>query len=370
LLVIKKEVVLLFRSKRLMFTALILPACLVCLTGFAFVGNIKNVPIMVVNEDRGQSGVNDGLQLTNLLMRSDELDVKYFGNWVTLDQGMGLVRNGRYSALVFIPYDFTDLVGQGRPYINVYVDGSDPVVGYTCSSAILTIASSFGSKGGVRIEPDFLFNTNVGHASSSVQLNQLRFITPGQIGILLSSALTGLSAVNLVAERERGSFEQLLVSPISGSELLLGKILYHVVCIGFYDIASMLCVIVFLLDVRIMGNLALVLLLLILYALASVGFGIFISVTAKTQIAATQTTVYFIAVQVWLSGIVYPITAMPLILRPLAYCLPLTYLGDGLRALMIRGSDFAAVQNDFIAIILFVVIAYILAVKSFSKTID
>jgi ABC-2 type transport system permease protein len=353
-----------------MFTALILPAFLVLLVGFAFVGNIKSVPIMVINEDKGHGDVNDGLQLANLLMRSDQLDVKYFGNWLSVQDGINLIRDGKYSALVFIPYDFTDRVLMGKPYIEVYVDGADPVTGYTCSSAILTIAGQFGSRGGVRIEPDFLFNTNVGHASSSVQLNQLRFIIPGQIGVILSSALTGLSASTVVAERERGSFEQLLVSPISGSEMLLGKILYHVIFIGFYNIASMLFVIVFLLDVPIVGNLSLVLLLLVIYTLASVGFGILISVTSNTQIAATQTTIYFIAVEVWLSGIVYPIRAMPLILRPVAYSLPLTYLGDGLRALMIRGADFATVQNDFIATIVFVVIAYILAVKCFTKRID
>jgi len=210
----------------------------------------------------------------------------------------------------------------------------------------------------------------VGHASSSVQLNQLRFITPGQIGVILSATLTALSGSTIVAERERGSFEQLLVSPISGAELLMGKILFYVCFIGLFNIAALLFVVVVWLDVQIVGNIFLVFLLLFIYAVASVGLGVLISVTSKTQVQAAQEAIYSVTLQIWISGIVYPIRAMPLFLRPLAYMLPLTYLGDGLRALMIRGADFASVQNDFIAVIIFMVLMYIAAVHFFTKRID
>ena len=369
-LVIKKEVILLLRDKRTLAIALLLPSIMTIIAGFAFTGNIKNVPIIVINEDKGHGDVNYGLILTNQLMRSDQLDVKYFGNWLPVETGLDKIRNGQYSALVFIPYDFTNRVLFGKAYILVYVDGADPVVGYTSSSAIISIASQLGSRGGVRIEPDFLFNTNVGHASSSVQLNQLRFITPGQIGVILSATLTALSGSTIVAERERGSFEQLLVSPISGAELLMGKILFYVCFIGLFNIAALLFVVVVWLDVQIVGNIFLVFLLLFIYAVASVGLGVLISVTSKTQVQAAQEAIYSVTLQIWISGIVYPIRAMPLFLRPLAYMLPLTYLGDGLRALMIRGADFASVQNDFIAVIIFMVLMYVAAVHFFTKRID
>jgi ABC-2 type transport system permease protein len=173
-----------------------------------------------------------------------------------------------------------------------------------------------------------------------------------------------------VSEREKGSFEQLMVSPISGAELLMGKILYHVLVVGLINIISILFVVTVFLDVRIVGNIMLVFLLLFIYAIASVGNGVLISVTSKTQVTAAQIAIFFITIAVWLSGIVYPIRSMPLALRPVSYLLPLTYLGDGLRALMIRGSDFAAVQNDFIAVIIYMVLMYVLAVHFFSKKID
>ncbi|MFI5448152.1 MAG: ABC transporter permease [Candidatus Bathyarchaeia archaeon] len=369
-LVIKKEVNLLFRRKSLIITALLLPCIITLVVGFAFTGNIKNVPIIVINEDKGHGDLNYGLVITNQLMRSDELDVKYFGNWLPIQSGIDLIRNGKYSAMVFIPQDFTDRLLLGKAYVLVYVDGSDPVVGYTSSSAIVTVVSQLGSKGGVFVQPDFLFNTNVGVASSSIQLNQLRFVIPGQVGVTIAASLTSLAASTIVAERERGSFEQLLVSPITPAELLMGKILYHVLLVGIVNIVSCLFVVTVFLDVRIVGNLMLVFLMLFMYAIASTGFGVLISVISKSQIEAAEIAIFSLTFQVWLSGIVYPIRAMPQILRPVAYCLPLTYLGDGLRALMIRGSDFATVQNDFIAIIIYTVLMYALAVHFFSKRID
>jgi ABC-2 type transport system permease protein len=369
-LVIKKEIVLLFRSKGLIFTALILPCLITLVVGFAFTGNIKNVPIIVINEDKGHGDMNYGLILTNQLERSDQLDVKYFGNWLPVQNGIDLIRNGKYSALVLIPYDFTDRLLLGKAYLLVYVDGADPVVGYTSSSAIISIASQMGSKGAVQIQPDFLFNTNVGVASSSVQLNQLRFVIPGQVGVTIAASLTALSASTVVAERERGSFEQLLVSPISGGELLMGKILYHVLVIGLFNIVTILFVTIIILDVPVVGNLGLVFLMLFLYAIASTGFGVLISVISKSQIEAAEIAIFSLTIQVWLSGIVYPIRSMPLVLRPVAYSLPLTYLGDGLRALMIRGSDFSSVEIDFIAIIIYLIAMYVLAVHFFSKRID
>jgi ABC-2 type transport system permease protein len=369
-LVIRKEITLLFRSKGLIFTTLVLPCLITLIVGFAFTGNIKNVPIIVINEDKGHIDLNYGLALTNQLARSDQLDVKYFGNWLPIQNGIDLIRNGKYSAMVFIPQDFTDRVLLGTAYVNVYVDGSDPVVGYTSVSAIDSIASQLGSKGGVIIRPDFLFNPNVGVASNSVQLNQLRFVIPGQVGVTIAASLTALSASTIVAERERGSFEQLLVSPISGAELLMGKILYHVLLVGIVNIVSILFVVIVFLDVQIAGNLMLVCLMLFMYAVASTGFGVLISVISKSQIEAAEIAIFSLTIQVWLSGIVYPIRSMPLLLRPVAYGLPLTYLGDGLRALMIRGSDFATVQNDFIAIIIYTVLMYVLAVHFFTKRID
>ena len=150
----------------------------------------------------------------------------------------------------------------------------------------------------------------------------------------------------------------------------MGKILYHVLLVGIVNIVTCLFVVTVFLDVRIMGNLMLVFLMLFMYAIASTGFGVLISVISKSQIEAAEVAIFSLTFQVWLSGIVYPIRAMPQLLRPVAYCLPLTYLGDGLRALMIRGSDFATVQNDFIAIIIYTVIMYALAVHFFSKRID
>ena len=369
-LVIKKEIILLLRSKRLIIIALLMPSIVTIVVGYAFTGNIKNVPVIVINEDKGHGDLNYGIVLTNQLMRSDQLDVKYFGNWLPIQSGIDLIRDGKYSAMVFIPQDFTDRLLLGKAYVQVYVDGSDPVVGYTSSSAIVTVVSQFGSKGGVFVAPDFLFNTNVGVASSSIQLNQLRFVIPGQVGVTIAASLSALASATIVAERERGSFEQLLVSPISGAELLMGKILYHVLVIGVVNIVSILFVVVVFLDVPIVGSLVLVFILLFIYAIASVGLGILISVISKSQVQAAQTAIYSLTLQVWLSGIVYPIRAMPQFLRPVAYLLPLTYLGDGLRALMIRGADFASVQNDFIAVIIYTVAMYVLAVHFFTKRID
>ena len=369
-LVIRKEMILLFRSKRILAISLLVPAILVLLTGFAFTENIKNVPTIVINQDQGLGGVNDGIALTNQLKTSDQLDVKYLGNMQTVQTGVNLIRTGRYSALVVIPHDFTNRVRLGKAIILVYVDGADPVTGYTCSSAIMSIAEGFGSQSVVQTDPDFLFNPNVGHASSSVQLNFLRFIGPGILGVMLGAVLTSLSSTAIVGERERGSFEQLLVSPISGAELLMGKILFYVLAIGLFNIAAILFVLNVLLGVPIVGSPVLVFLLSFIYVVASVGMGVLISVTSKTMLQAFQMSTYVTVVQVFLCGITYPIKSIPLIIRPISYLMPLTYLGEGLRNLMIRGAGFDAVAIDFLAVTIYLVAMYLLAVHFFRKKIE
>lgn len=355
LLVIRKEIVQLLRSKRTIIIALIIPAVLIMMMGFAFTGDIKHTPTVLINEDRRP----ESLGLVEKLTETDAIDIKYVTE--TLPPAIDLVKNGKASAVILIPEDFTDRLREGNAYVLLYVDGSDPTLSYTATAAVGQIATQFGSKVAVQTDTQVLYNP---------KLRYVRFVAPGILGLMLGMTLTAIASTTIVGERERGTFEQLMVSPISGAELLMGKVLFYLFGIGILDIATTLAVVVYALGIPIEGNPVLVVGLLFVYLTASVGLGIFISVTAKSMLQATQTAIYLNNLQVFLSGIIYPIESMPAVIRPVSSFLPLTYIGHGLRLSMVKGASFSAIAMDFAALGVYAVLMYVLAVLAFRKRVD
>jgi ABC-2 type transport system permease protein len=176
-------------------------------------------------------------------------------------------------------------------------------------------------------------------------------------------------AISLAGERERGTIEQLVVTPISGLELLLGKMGAYVT-IGCIEAALALIVAVGFFGLTIRGSIILVSAFLLLFTVASLSVGALSSVFAKNQIQAIQQIIPIIYVSIFLSGVFYPLESMPDFLRPVSYLIPLTYMNHALRALITRGAGIDVVLPDFAALGIYTFTVLALAVTLFKKRLE
>jgi ABC-2 type transport system permease protein len=195
------------------------------------------------------------------------------------------------------------------------------------------------------------------------------YMVPALIGIILLFVSTILTSTAIVRERERGTIEQLLVTPIRPWELLVGKITPYVL-IAFWDTIEILIVGVLVFNVPINGSVPLLLVLSGLFLVTTLGIGLFISTIAHTQQEAMMTALFFLLPNIFLSGFFFPIAAMPLVLQWVTYFVPLRYFLDIVRAIVLKGAGIEVLWFDVIALAIFGVLIMGAAALRFRKSLD
>jgi ABC-2 type transport system permease protein len=354
LLVLSKEFRHVVRNKRVLMISMTMPVLVMVLVGYAFSGDITRVPLAVVDQDNTASS----RALTQQLRLSNTFHVVE----ISLDkaQAEGFIRDGIVKVAVIVPDGFESDLNQGRATIYLLLDGSDPVIAGMATPAIEGIARSLSPRVELSVTSLVLFNP---------QLHYIDFLAPSIVGLITQFLPTFLMAISLAGERERGTIEQLVVTPISGSELLLGKMSAYVI-IGCVEAGLALAVAVGVFGLAIRGSLILIAGFLLLFTVASLSVGALSSVFAKNQIQAIQQIIPIIYVSIFLSGVFYPLESMPDFLRPVSYLIPLTYMNHALRALITRGAGLDVVLSDFTALSLFTFTVLGLAVVLFKKRLE
>ena len=195
------------------------------------------------------------------------------------------------------------------------------------------------------------------------------FMIPGVVGMILSMVTAMLTATAVVRERERGTIEQLIVTPIRSWELIVGKLLPYV-ALAYVDIFEILVIGHFWFQVPIRGDLGLILLLSGLFVISSLGIGLFASTIANTQQEAMITVLFTMLPSIFLSGFFFPIDAMPKFLQVVSYIIPLRFYLVIIRALLIKGVGVQALQNEIIALIIFAIVIMAGASARFRKRLD
>ncbi len=195
------------------------------------------------------------------------------------------------------------------------------------------------------------------------------FMVPGVIGQILYALTSILTATAVVRERERGTIEQLIVTPVRPWELILGKILPYV-ALAFLNILQILILGTWLFHIPIRGDLWLILLVSGLFLFSGLGIGLLASTIAKTQQEAMLAVFFTLMPAIFLSGFFFPLEAMPPILRWLSYAIPLRYYLVIIRALLIKGVGAAALRDQIVALSVFGVAIMTLAALRFRKRLD
>jgi ABC-2 type transport system permease protein len=292
----------------------------------------------------------------------------------TEDEGWRRLARGDVQAVLVVPPDFaTHLLRRHGAQISIFVDASDPLVARAARLAADGLARQLTARAAASgVSPDlvaaepFVFSVRPYY---NPELRTPVFVVPGLVGVILTTTMILLTAVALVRERERGTFEFLIGTPVRRSELMLGKILPYV-ALGLLQAAFILAAGRLLFRVPVEGSLLSLAVGSLLFIAANLSLGLLISAGVRTQLQATQIAFFFFLPSVLLSGFMFPFNSMPALARWLGELLPLTHYIRLCRAVLLRGSPAWDLPGDLLALAVFSILGLLLASRVFRKELE
>ena len=350
------------RRDRLTISMMVgIPAAQLLLFGFAIQTEVRNLPTIILDE----SQTSESRALVAALENT-----RYFritGPATSREEIRDRIVKGEARAAVVIPPDYARAVHRGRTATaQVIVDAADPLA----SASALAGAQQAGTARGLalrRIEDPPLriavrpwFNPT---------LRSAVYIVPGIVGVLLSVTLVIITSVAVVRERERGTLEQLIVTPIGRTSLLLGKLVPFIL-VGYVQMTVILLLGRLVFDVPVRGSVALLYLVALPFIVSSLAIGLLLSTMVATQAQAMQLGYLFLLPNILLSGFMFPREAMPVLAQWIGAMLPLTWFLDALRGILLREAGFWAIWPRTAALTGFSVAFAALAIGRFHKRLE
>lgn len=368
--IIRKEFIQITRDKRTLVIILIIPIMQLFLLGYSATSDVRNVPLAVFD----QSHSPEARALLDAYRAADYFRIAFAVG--SEEELRVLIETGQARAGLIIPPDYAQRLAEGSAQVAFILDGSEPSVASTALSAAILVGQSHATqilserlaRSGqtFRLQPPVEVRTTVWY---NPDLISAYFMIPGVIGMILFALTSILTATAIVRERERGTIEQLIVTPIRPWELVVGKILPYVI-LAFVNTLEVLAIGHWWFGVPIRGDLGLILALSGLLLLSGLGIGLFASTIANTQQEAMLTIWMTLLPSIFLSGFFFPLEAMPVVLRWISYLVPLRYYLVIIRSLLLKGVGAAALQNEIIALSLFGVFIISAAALRFRKRLD
>jgi ABC-2 type transport system permease protein len=350
--VVRKEFRQIGRDKRILGVLLFIPALMLLMFGYALNFDVKHTPMAVLDEDRSPAS----REFTRQFWNSEFFDLEeVVERRSDIDR---LLDRGRVRLVLVVPSSFSADLARGREArVQVLVDGSSSftastVVGYVNGitqqysfRVIAEIAQRVGAGGPViplDLQPRVWYNP---------ELRSAKYLVPGLIAFILMVVAVVSTALSIVRERELGTMEQLMVSPIKPVELILGKTIPYTL-ISLASTVFILVVGYALFDVEVKGDFVLLFIVTFIFLLGSLGFGLLISTIAETQqvafMIATLTTMLPTFI---LSGFVFPIRNMPEVIQAITYLIPARYFLEALRSIILKGVGAVAFWDQLVFLV-------------------
>jgi ABC-2 type transport system permease protein len=367
---VRKEFIQLFRDKRMLALILVMPLMQLFLLGYAATNDIGNVPLAVYDQSRSPDSraLLDAFNVAGYF----QLDYSVSSN----AEIQALIEKGSVKAALIIPPDYARRLQAGEAQVSFILDGSDPSIAATSLSAAQLIGQTHATQllsqklarlgSGFRLQPPVEVRTTVWYNPDMISAF---FMIPGVIGMVLYSITAILTASAVVRERERGTIEQLIVTPIRPWELIVGKVLPYLL-LGLFDALEVIAVGHWWFGVPVRGSLLLIVLLSTLFLLSGLGIGLFASTVANTQQEAMLTVFMTLLPSIFLSGFFFPLSSMPMFLQWVSYLIPLRYFLNIIRVLLLKGVGIESIRGDVVALVIFGIVIMGAASLRFRKRLD
>jgi ABC-2 type transport system permease protein len=362
-----KELVQMRRDRPTLGIMMGLPVMQLLLFGYAINTDVRNMPTVVYDQDHSQ----ESRDLVRRLEATGYYDIR--GEVRDYDEVERAMRSTTARVAIVIPPEFSEqLESGGSTSLQLVVDGSDP---QTVATATNT-AASLSAQRSMEVVVGRLAKNALGVGVTPIQLETLTwynpelrtavYIVPGLVGVILTLTMIMLTAMAIARERERGTLEQLIVSPIRRTELIAGKILPYVL-VGYVQMSVILLVGHLVFDVPVTGSLGLLYALASVFIAANLSLGLVFSTLAKTQQQAMQMSFFFIMPNILLSGFMFPFEAMPLPAQWISQALPLTHFMRIVRGVTLKGALFPDLWPELLWLIGLFAALFLFAAARFTK---
>ncbi|HJW52705.1 MAG TPA: ABC transporter permease [Burkholderiaceae bacterium] len=365
--VLRKEFVQL-RRDRLTFAMLIgVPIMQLILFGYAINADPKHLPTAVVALDQSPL-------VRSIVRAAQNTDYFRIVEVASESEAERLIARGDVQFALVFPSDFTRGVLRGdSPAMAVYADATDPAATGSAVAALQRlplIALQHDLRGPTaqfapgrapfevlvhrRYNPEGLTNYNV---------------VPGLMGVILTMTLVMMTAMGMTRERERGTLENLLATPVRPTEVMIGKIVPYVL-IGYLQVLIVFTAARLLFNVPMFGNFLTLSAAIVLFIVATLGVGFAFSTIARSQMQSMQMTMFYFLPNILLSGFMFPFRGMPTWAQWIGEALPLTHFLRIVRAVMLKGASWADVAPQTVPILIFIAVAAAVAMKRYRQTLD
>ncbi len=366
----KKEFLQLRRDPRLIGFIIMAPVVLLILFGLALKLEPEHVKMAYVDNDRS---------IFSDLIRTNIWNEGYFDLYEVADEQAIVqdIRDGRARAGLYISTDFSaELTENGQPTVRMYVDGTMPSLATAMDnnkgaitdekvSGEMYFLDADAENAIIAPEP-FLLDVTVLFNPDKLET---WFFLPGIIGVLIMQVSLILTGTSIVREKENHTLEQIIVSPITRLQFIMGKVLPYVL-IAFADFYAILILSWLLFDLPSPSSHLLLFALAFIYVCGLIALGLVISTVSQTQQQAIFLSIFILIPSILLSGFIFPIEAMPSYIQPVSYLLPFTYFVEVIRGILIKGNDLIVLLPDYAALTAFAVVFIGISVLRFQKTLS
>jgi ABC-2 type transport system permease protein len=372
--IIRKEFIQITRDRRTLIFTLLMPIIQLMLLGYTANSDVKNVPLAVLDQSRTvqSRALLDAFRTTGYFVINYEVT-----NEQDLDR---LIGEGQAKTGLIIPPDYGQKVARGQSVsVAFIIDGTDSSISAGALAAARLIGQTQSAEMQVqRLSRQASLSASMSAASAIDVRTQVWYnpdmvttfiMIPAMIGLILQMLTSTLSASAIVRERENGTIEQLIVTPVRAWELIVGKLFPYTV-IAFFDVLEILILGTLWFHVPIRGSIGLLLALTALFLITSLSLGLLISTAARTQREAQTLGMVIQLPAMFLSGFFFPIAAMPLVLQWISALVPLKYFMIIIKAIVLKGAGLQLLMPQVWPLIVFALVTMVLAASRFTKRLE
>ena len=366
--IVRKEWLHIIRDPRTLALVIIMPVMMLILLGYAVANDVEDLPLAVADLSRTDASrvLVDKFTVSGFYLVTHSVQSEA--------EILDMLDVGAVKAGIYIPEDYGRRISTGGSgTVQFYIDGSDPAIAQTAQLAAETVGQATSQeiliqrleRSGAGLAISLPIDVRIRYLYNP-DMRRMNFMIPGLVAVILQVQTLLLTAFAIVREREQGTLEQLIVTPVRSWELILGKILPFVL-VAFLNVAMTVGVGALLFGVKVIGSITLLAFLSLIFLLGSLGLGVLISTISKTQMQAMYLSSFIMMPSFLLAGLLYPRDNMPWVAYYAGYLMPVTYFLEIVRGIILKGVGLFTLWNWVWPMAVFSIVVFFASVLMFHK---